>query len=114
MYANTNSKHFKIRAILKNRDGFETRVPYEFFYPFGKYRSMSVLSFTLIEFMHEKTSKSEFILDDIAKRAERHCRKSRKFKRGTINKFIYQYCQNCNPEKQNEDWSDIYKVDIEC
>jgi hypothetical protein len=114
MYANTNSKHFKIRAVLQAVDGKIQKVPYDYFYPFGKYRSMSVVSHTLVKYMNNKDAKSEFILTDIAKRAEDICKSKNRISERNFKKMIYQYCQNCNAERQDKDWSSVYEVKINC
>jgi hypothetical protein len=114
MFANTNSKHFKIRVIVQDADGKVQKVPYEYFYPFGKYRSMSVVSYTLMRYISDKDAKSEFILSDISKRAENICKNEKRTSERNFIKMIYQFCQNCSAEKQDEEWSSVYEVKIDC
>lgn len=110
MYANVNSKHFKVRALLETESGLQP-IPQLWFSPFGRYRTMALLGINVPAFRDKNDKTAEFILDDTGRRMESFCRNEPK--RG-VHALLFQYCQDCSSTEQNQLWETVKRVKLNC
>ncbi len=114
MFAKSNSTVTKVRTLVAKEDGTSTTIPPNWLSPFGRFRAMMILRAQILAYKDSQDPDADFILTDIAGRAEALCLKNKIPTAVKVNKVIYQFCEKCSAQDQNQNWETVKEVDIDC